>query len=323
MGKRRIRNCQAIGVKHIYGFDSNPTRCAEAVEKYGIYILSGLNKLPEQQFDVFIISVPPDKHHIFMQMAVEFRTPTFVEASVVDDFLKEISTEAGKKKVFIAPSCTLFFHPAIKYIQSVLKTSLLGNISNVLYHSGQFLPDWHSYEEVKDYYVSKKSTGGAREIVPFELTWMTMLWGYPNRVKGFYKKTIDIRGAEEIDDTYNALLEYDNFIVNLSVDVVSRVSTRRLLINGSEGQLRWDWDESAIRIYSANKGNWETVAYDVLPSEAGYDKNITEQMYIAEITAFFNSILNYAEYPNSLMKDLKVLEILYAIEKSSDEFVSA
>ena len=49
---------------------------------------------------------------------------------------------------------------------------------------GSILPDWHTYEDVSEYYVSKKETGGGREIVPFELTWITLVLGFPKRVVG-------------------------------------------------------------------------------------------------------------------------------------------
>ena len=42
--------------------------------------------------------------------------------------------------------------------------------SGFVYHSGQYLPDWHPWESYKDFYVSNPATGARREIVPFELS---------------------------------------------------------------------------------------------------------------------------------------------------------
>jgi len=212
----------------------------------------------------------------------------------------------------------MFFHPAIKKIAKIVKNGDLGIISNFLYHSGQYLPDWHTYEDVSEFYVSNKNTGGGREIVLFELTWITLVLGFPKRVVGLYKNTIQIKGAEQIDDTYNLLMDYGNSIFNLSVDVVSRFATRRLTINGAKKQLHWNWDDNMIKIYDPGSGNWNEIKYETTSAQSGYNKNITEQMYVDEMSAFLKAANNESVFPNSLEHDHKVLKILYAVENSDN-----
>ncbi len=319
MGKRRIRNLKALGHTNIVGVDKRVDRREEAGKLYEIETFSELiDALAKQKPAAFVISVPPDAHHIYMKEAVSLNVPAFIEASVVDTDLLEVLKSAQEKNVFLAPSCTLYFHPAIKKIKEILDSKELGVVSNILYHSGQYLPDWHTYEHVRDYYVSNKSTGGGREIVPFELTWITLILGLPRRVVGFYKKTIDIDGAPDIDDTYNMLLDYKSMIVNLSVDVVSRYATRRLVINGQKRQLYWNWDDNVIRIYDPERNEWKEITYEILSAQSGYNKNITEQMYIDEMSAFISAFNDHSKYPNSLEHDLKVLTVLYAAEKSDN-----
>ena len=320
MGKRRIRNLKSLGYQNIIGYDKNEDRMIETKKLYSINIEKNLNKILKNfLIDAIIISVPPDYHHIYLKFALKLKIPAFVEASVLDTELEEIIADSEINKVFIAPSCTMLFHPAIIKIKEILKSKTLGKISNFIYHSGQYLPDWHKYEKVEDYYVSNKVTGGAREIVPFELTWITSLLGLPKRVVGFNKKTIDIIGAPDIDDTYNLLMDYDNFIFNLSVDVVSRKATRNLMINGDKKQLLWNWDDQKIKLYDPVKHNWEIFHYSVTSAEKGYNKNITEKMYIDELESFIMSIQTNIKFPNNLKKDRSVLNLLYQIENSDKQ----
>jgi len=320
MGKRRVRNLKALGYNNVVGFDVREDRRREVQETYSIIVESVLAiALTKFSFRAFIISVPPDIHYIYLNMAVELCIPAFVEASVVDTEMHELIQLANSKKVLIAPSCTLYFHPAIKKIAEIIVGKVLGNITNILYHSGQYLPDWHTYEKVSDYYVSKKDTGGAREIVPFELTWITMLLGFPKRVTGIYKKTTEIEGAEDIDDTYNLLMDFGKMIFNLSVDVVSRCATRRLVINGDKKQLFWNWEDGAFKIFDPLQNGWTETKYETLGAQKGYNKNITEQMYIDEIAAFVDAIEAGKKFPNNLEHDYRVLKLLYAVEASNDE----
>lgn len=317
MGKRRIRNLIALGYKNIIGFDLRKDRRKEVEELYKIQTIEDFDLVKIKKFDAWIISTSPDTHHVYMAEAISYETPAFIEASVLDTDFEFLIQKSKEKKVFLAPSCTLLFHPAISLISSIINTNKIGVITNVLYHSGQYLPDWHSYETVDQFYVSKKETGGAREIVPFELTWLTKIFGFPLRICGFNKKSIEIAGAEKIDDTYNLLLDYENFILNLSVDVVSRHATRRLLINGDRGQLVWDWDDNFVQLYNADIKIWENIKYDTIPAQLGYNKNITEQMYIEELNSFILSINNEKKYLNSLEEDHRVLKLLYAAENSN------
>ena len=318
MGKRRIRNLQSLGDGLLTGFDVRPDRCKEANALYGIPCHTDFTEAQKKnQHDAWIISVQPDLHHDYMERAVAARIPAFIEASVVDDHLLEILAETKRTNALLVPSCTLWFHPAVIRIARLLQSGGLGKISNIIYHSGQYLPDWHTYESVKDYYVSKKSTGGAREIVPFELTWLTRLLGFPKRVAGMNKKTITIEGAESIDDTYNLLLDYGEFMVSLVVDVVSRYATRRLLINGSKKQLTWNWDENFIRVFDPVLDQWNELTYEISAAEKGYHKNLTEQMYVEEMRAFLNCAFAQQAFPHSLEEDLGVLHLLYKAEASS------
>jgi predicted dehydrogenase len=320
MGKRRIRNLQALGLTNVFGFDKREDRATEAANLYKIPTFTDFEEaLRKTSPKAFIISLPPDIHHVYMKRAIELNTPFFVEASVVDTDMESIIANAKSKKVFAAPSSTMYFHPAIKKIFELINSNYLGDISNVLYHMGNYLPDWHTYEKVSDFYVSKKETGGAREIVPFELTWITKLFGFPKQLVSTVKKTIEIEGAKEIDDTYNSILDYGKFAMVLTVDVVTRSAVRRMLINGSLRQLEWDWNDQSVRVFHHDKQTWEKFTYEALSAANGYNKNITEQMYIDEMHAFLNGIENPASYVNTLEEDHKVLKVLYLMEKSYSE----
>jgi len=317
MGKRRIRCLKALGISDIYGFDLRKDRTEEVSKLYGVGVFNDFNEAFDKIGpDALIISVPPQYHIIYIKTAIEKGIHFFVEASVVDDGMKAAIDKINKMKIVAAPSATMMFHPAIKLINKIVKDGELGQISNILLHVGQYLPDWHAYEKVSDYYVSNPATGGGREIVPFELTWFTMVFGYPKRVSGNYRKTIEIVGAEKIEDTYNCLLDYGDHLSVVTVDVVSRFATRRLVINGSEKQLYWAWEENCIKIYDPKKGAWENRDYQMISAQQGYNSNIGENMYIEEIADFLSAIKGEKKYINTMEGDYDVLQLLYKVEEA-------
>lgn len=312
MGRRRVRCLRHHGVSTIVGHDTRADRRAAAASEYAIEVREHLAAEDLRAFDVVVVSTPPDQHHTAIAWAVEAGKPCFVEASVIREPLPALATRARAKGVLVAPSCTLRFHPAIREITQIVHSGRYGKPCNFSYHCGQYLPDWHPWEKVTDYYVSNPATGGAREIVPFELTWMVDAFGWPLHAQGTKLRTTDV-GAP-IDDTYAALLRFDGFVGTLVVDVVARQAVRKLTLNFERASLAWDWDSGVVHVWEADAGRAVQLHQPRSSAHAGYHQNIGESMYIAEVGSFLAAATGRGTYPHSLDDDIRVLELLEAIE---------
>lgn len=312
MGKRRIRCLKRLGYGDILGYDLRDDRRREVEERYNMRTISNLDDVVVSESDAIIISTPPDKHNQYIGLAIENKKPAFVEASVILEGLAELNSLAKKQHVLIAPSCTVRFHPAIKDIRNIVASRQYGKATNFSYHSGQYLPDWHPWENVKDFYAGRKETGGCREIVPFELTWIVDVMGMPKKVGGFFGKTTDV-GAD-VDDTYVLSLDFGEAFGNLTVDVTSRYATRGLILNMERGQILWRWDEGVVKLYDGVSQRWINYYYPQGQTVEGYNKNIIEDMYIEETNLFISAIEGKRAFPNSLDDDIEVLKLLYKLE---------
>lgn len=319
MGKRRIRCLLALGAEKtdIYGIDVREDRCAETAQKYGIHIVKDENEIDFSEIKALIVSLPPDKHFEGIKIAFKHRKPVFVEASVVLNDVWKIK-EGNTDNIFVAPSCTFIFHPVIKEIKNIVQSEMYGKVCNFSYHSGQYLPDWHPWENVKEFYVGNRITGGAREIVPYELTWIVDVLGYPKAVKGYFRKTVDV--GCDIEDSYVCSLDYGDMVGSLLVDVVGRNALRNLVINFENAQLQWRCDADQLEVFEVQTNRWKSIEMGNMIHEEGYSKNINEDMYIDEIDAFLRGIEDNRLYPNTVEKDIRILEILEEIENSDGGF---
>ena len=315
MGKRRIRNLKVLGFKDIIGYDLKKERRKECELSYGIRTVDNISKEVVLGVDAIIMSTPPDKHLEYMWLAIQQSMPAFVEASVLRNGLEEVNEAAKKKKVLIAPSCTFKFHPSIKVIKNITRKNLYGKITNFVYHIGQYLPDWHPWENIKDFYVSKKEVGGCREMVPFELTWILDVFGFPEEVFAFYGKTLDL--GIDIDDVYSINMKFKNYFGNMLVDVVSRWANRWFILNMEKAQVIWNWNERVVKVYESVSGRW---IYYYEPKEKayeGYNVNIIEKMYVEELKTFISALKGENIFPSSLDEDIRVLKLLETLEKSN------
>jgi Predicted dehydrogenases and related proteins len=319
MGKRRIRCLLTMGKKkqQIVGLDLRKDRCEEVESTYEVVTYSDASKIDFTDIKAVIVSLPPDKHFVGAKLAIDHNLPVFIEASVLLDDVKNI-INYNDKKVFIAPSYTMAFHPMIKIMKNIIKSERYGKICNFSYHCGQYLPDWHPWEKVTDFYVGNRITGGAREIVPFELTWIVNMLGFPSEIKGYFRKTMDL--GCDIEDTYVCNMVYESFVGSMVVDVVARYAIRNLIINLERGQVQWNWDEKKIKLYDAQNGNWIYIEQPITVHQTNYNVNINENMYVEELTAFLEGVNDHSKYDNNLEKDLLVLQLLCDIENSDGGF---
>ena len=193
----------------------------------------------------------------------------------------------------------------------------IGRPLNINYHTGQWLPDWHPWEDIRDYYVSERESGAAREIVPFELTWLNDIFGVPEPVACAKAKLSEL--AADIDDIYHCLLRYPaGVLASVTVEVLSRPrAARELNVIGTEGRLVFSGDENCVR--HSNLGHPEWVRFDLKMGsvEKGYIN--PEEPYIEELSAFIRAFEKGQKtlYPHTLLEDAMILKTLCRLEELS------
>ena len=311
MGKRRVRNLIALGYKDsVAGFDLRKDRRIEA-KKYGIAIFDDFEKaMSAFKPDAFLISTPPNSHMYYAYIAEKNNIHCFIEASVID-----------AEKILMAPSCTMKYYPMPIKIKELISKGTIGRVLNYNYQIGQYLPDWHPWESIEDFYVSNPNTGACREIVPFELTWLNDIFGDSKPLVCVRKKLTDINA--NIDDIYYCILEYPNNVIgNLIVEVISRPkATREIRILGSEGEIAFSADSNELRYINLKMNDWQRINFDIGIVETGYIN--PEEPYINEVKAFLDGIVEIengrvSSYPNTLEDDYKILQTLYELENISE-----
>jgi predicted dehydrogenase len=308
MGKRRIRNLHINKEEKIIGFDIRIDRRKEADTKYNIQTIDDLKTLSADDFDVIIISTSPEAHGDYIRFALEHKKHFFVEHPTTDDGYEDIF-EHNNLDIIKVPSCTFLFYEPIKMIKKILDKDVIGKILAFQYHMGQYLPDWHPWEDYREVYFSNKETSACREMLPFELIWLN--WLMCSQVENISGTITKISNLDmDAEDIALATLKYKNGIYgNAIIDVISRKPFRTLRILGSNGVLEWERFEHTIRLYDATTKTSSLVPVPKGNPETGYVNE--EEMYNDEIKAFLDAIYGKAPYPHTFEENLFNLQALF------------
>jgi predicted dehydrogenase len=308
MGKRRIRNLKALGELDIVGCDPRADRRDEVSSLYGVRTCDAFDEGLAGDVDAVLVCTPPDSHTPYALPAVAAGKHLFMEAGVPDDGLATVDAEATKRGVVVAPSCTMRFHPAIRKAKEIIDSGKVGRVAAFTHHFGEHLPRWHPWEDYRNFYISKRVTGACREIVPFELVWLTWLCGEPTTITALTGRVGDL--DSDIDDVYQILLRFSSGCLgHLQVDALQMAGYRQTRFVCTEGVVAWDWDARHVRVFSAD-GSWREY-----PDT--YTQTSTEGFYIDETAAFVAAVRGESPWPHSLTADRRILDLLLKAEESS------
>ena len=318
MGRRRLRNLTYIGGIELAGFEPNDTRRAEVGREFDIPVLATFADGLAWGPDALVISTPPDRHAEYALAAASAGLPYFTEASVVMDGMEEVQAAVRASGSLAAPSCTLRFHPAVQLMRERLAQGAIGRPLAFVHHVGQYLPDWHPWEDYRTFYVARRETSAVREVVPYELNWLTYLFGPVIELNCLCAKVSQLDA--DIDDIYSAVLRFDSNVQgSLIVDVISRPAIRHARIMGEEGTFEWDWNGRCLREWRAADGAWSEHADPPAVHGPG-GAWVAENMYIEEMRGYLRAIEGGQElWPLSLEQDIDLLSTLLELERASLE----
>lgn len=312
MGRRRIRNLKHIGINNIDCYDIRNERAIHVAGMYGVNPIREFDDIDWQGYTHLIISTPPDVHMQYAKIGIKNSLNTFIEASVTNEDVSDVIDlyNRKEKKFLVAPSCTMRFDPIIIQTKEILESNQFGKVLNVNHYFGQYLPDWHPYEGIRDFYVSNRQTGAAREIVAFDLVYLTWLFGELSRFNGFTINT-GILGVD-IDDIYsfNAITSR-KIALQVTIEVLARKSIRETRVICEKGYMLIDNVKGVLEVFDSSSKSWRYFERPQLSSTFS-----SEEMYVRELKCFIDSTLGKEVFPYTLEEDLRVLNTLVSVESN-------
>ena len=310
IGRRHFRNLLALGQKDIVFLRSQKSTLNTG-ELDGFIIEHDIEKALSHKPDAVIIANPTALHldvaipaakagcHLF------FEKPIAESLEKIPDLRKALHDGGG-----IAVTGFQFrFHPGIQKIKDLLNRHALGEVVSARAHWGEYLPDWHPWEDYRQSYSAKKTLGGGVVLtLCHPLDYMNFFFGEVSSVYGFTRMVpsleIETEAAAEIGIQYQS-----GPIVSVHVNYVQRPSSHTLEIIGDQGTIRWDNTDGVVHLYQFEKGVWQTF----YPPE-DFERN---SLFLSEMRNFL-AVIEGKEKPVCSLEDgIRAQELVTAVYKSN------
>lgn len=314
MGIRRIRLMRNLDKNiSIIGVDTNEVRRGKCRDEWDIITYSNLDELiNENKIECAFICTSPLSHGRIINQCLKAGLHVFTELNLVSDGYEENITLAKHKKLVLFLSSTFLYRDEIQHIKVL--TQKVKCLLNYTYHVGQYLPDWHPWEDYKDFFVVDKRSNGCRELFAIELPWLSDVFGEIVKVDVLKSKmsSLDL----DYNDNYMVLIQHaTGYKGVLAVDIVSRKAVRNLEVFGEELYLTWDGSPNGLYVYDYDKKQNENIQlYHEVDQLDNYSSFTVENAYMNEIKLFFELVKTGTLPDYSFEKDKAILCIIDEIE---------
>jgi predicted dehydrogenase len=305
MGRRRVRDLLRLGAGEVIAFDVREDRRREIAKTFGVSVPGTLQAALALAPDALIVCLPPDLHaqHIEQGLAAGMHVFSEAPTALFPEDIDRILRVAQTCNRLVRPSCTYLHYPYNARVAGLVSSGELGRLTALSLHFGNYIGDWHPYEDYREFYGSDRARGGMGvDVIIHMLHLARSLGGDFTGVAclAARRAALEARGGF---DTYDILLDTGNAVsINLHCDVVARPYAFLQRATFEQATVTWNWTEMEI----LRPGR----VPEPVPLPVGFQ---FEDVYYLELRHFLEAIRG-APYMHSLVTERHCLEVILSAE---------
>jgi len=312
IGKRHIDNLLELRAGEVIAYDPNPQRRLEAESRFGIRTVEDPQRALTEGVSAAFVCSPTHLHMEQALAAARVGAHIFVEKPLSLDMhgADELSREVESRGLVALTGCNFRFHPGLKKVKELVDAHAIGRVVTARAQFGQYLPDWHPWEDYRSSYSAHRKMGGGVILDRIhEIDYLHWLFGEATHVFAMANRLSSL----EIDceDTAEILLRLESgTFCSVHLDYVRRVYDCSLELTGDEGTVQWSFSEHEVRWYLAATRQWQRVTWPNYP---------VNDMYLEELRHFLRAIHGLEPPVQNLREARRALVTALAAKQSAAE----
>jgi YrbI family 3-deoxy-D-manno-octulosonate 8-phosphate phosphatase len=315
IGRRHLRNLLRLGERDIVLLRTFKGTLSDD-ELTGFPVETNLVEALSHRPDAVIVANPTALHMDIAIPAAEAGCHILIEKPISNrlehiDHLRKAIKKSGAR---LLVGFHFRFHPHFQHTHALLKNGAIGKPLSARAHYGDYLPDWHPWEDYRKSYSAREELGGGVLLTlchPLDyLTW------FLGDAVSLWKKTSKLSQLDiQIDDVAEVGFRFANGgIGSVHLNYYQRPPAHRFEIIGTEGTIRWDQDDNTLRIFSVKSGNWS-----VIPGPVDFDRN---DIFLSEMRHFLEVIRAKAAPVCPLEEGERVLRLALTADQPGEGYLS-
>ena len=312
IGRRHLRNLVSLGEKDILLYRTHKSTMPDA-ELAGFETVTDLDEALATRPDAVIVSNPTAMHLDIAIPAAKAGINLFMEKPLSHSMerVDELRSIVQQRNIHAMTGFQFRFHPTLQRMKELISEGAIGTPVSCRAHWGEYLPNWHPWEDYRNSYAARPDLGGGVVLTlchPFDyLRWMLgevdSLWAFTS-----VSDELPI-GTESIAEVG---LQFENGATgSVHLDYIQQPGSHTLDMIGTRGSMRWDNATGELKLYQATRKEWTSF----FPPD-GFERN---DLFKDEMAAFLKLIRGEAPSPCTLDDGIKALDIALGVHQSARE----
>lgn len=322
IGRRHFRNLVALGETDLVLYRTNLATLPDD-ELAGYPVETDLAQaLKRHKPQAVIVSNPTALHMDIAIPAAQAGSAILLEKPIAEnlekvDALRKASAASGSK---ILVGFQFRYHPTINKARELIASGSIGKVLSAHAHWGEYLPNWHPWEDYRQSYAARADLGGGVIVtLTHPLDYLRYLLGEVEAIWSFngHISPLELAGVEDVAEI--GLKFTSGAIGGVHVNYFQRPPVHRLEIIGTAGTLSWD-NTDGLLIHHQMPDEFGLISSQPSPALVkqyalpdGFERN---QLFLAQTQHFLQVARGDAEPICTLEDGIRALEMALAAKQS-------
>jgi predicted dehydrogenase len=298
IGRRHFHNLLTLGERDILIYHTHHSTLPDG-ELAGYPVETDMRAALAYKPDAVIISNPTALHLEVAVPAAQCGCHLLIEKPISHSMarLDELKQAIEQNHNQVLVGFQFRFHPGLQQLKKLLDDGSIGEPLSACAHWGEYLPNWHPWEDYIQGYAARPELGGGVVLtLSHPLDYLRWLLGEVESLSAF---TSHLGLNMPVEDTAEISLRFTNGALgSVHLDYIQRQPSHWLEIIGTLGTLHWDNADGITRVSKVGLEDKISSAQAIFPPE-GFERNT---MFLDELH-HFRAVLNGEVEPLCTLQD--------------------
>jgi predicted dehydrogenase len=325
IGQRHVRNLRSLlgdrlelhayrtrRLRHVITPQLSADAQLDVETVYDVHVHSRLADALAVRPDIALITNPSSLHVEAALECAEAGCDLFIEKPLSSsiDGTEQLIERVNQSSLVAMVGYQLRFHPGLEHLSKIVRAGRLGKLLAVRATIGEYLPNWHRYEDYRQMYAARSELGGGVVFSQIhEYDYLYSLFGMPERLFaiGGHWSSLEI----DVEDTASVLMECTvdgrPLPVHVQQDFLRSPPSRSCEIVGDRGSAVLDFQHLQLTENILGEGK------PVVNSFSGFERN---ELFLRELEHFLNCVARREQPVVTLADGLASLKIAISVKES-------